>query len=145
MDWKKYSYSNNRVSIVALTTEAERINQAQSLKERPEIILQVDFQSPWKGNTPRMLRTIAFNPIFEASVLTVAKRKSDIPIRAEDPTIAYVEVSNPLSHLSQARASRKRKRFAEEALLLYAVQFWREVLATYPLTTNSWDCVHQRT
>lgn len=35
-----------------------------------------------------ILRTIAFSPIFEASVLTVAKRNSDMPIRAEDPTIA---------------------------------------------------------
>lgn len=31
-----------------------------------------------------------FSPTFDASVLTVAKRNNDIPMRAEDPTIAHL-------------------------------------------------------
>lgn len=57
-------------------------------KEHPEHILQVDTQDHMGRYHSEILRTIAFSPIFEASVLTVAKRNSDMPIRAEDPTIA---------------------------------------------------------
>ena len=59
IDWKKYSYAHDKVNFI--------------------------FQARELGKS---LRTIAFNPIFEASVSTVAKRNSDIPIKAEDPTIA---------------------------------------------------------
>ena len=34
--------------------------------------------------------SIAFNPTLDASVLTVANRKRDVPIRAEEPTIAHL-------------------------------------------------------
>ena len=59
------------------------------------------MSTTWEQMTPKnhskILRTIAFSPMFEASVFTVAKRKSDMPIRAEDPTIAYVEVNTSSS------------------------------------------------
>ena len=51
-------------------------------------MLRAGFATPQKRKYSKSLRTIAFKPIFEASVLTVAKRNSDMPIKADDPTIA---------------------------------------------------------
>ena len=88
MDWKKYSYAHCNVSVVTL--ELKSITEPKGQRSTPDHNLHSDLQyhSTIQKNHPEMLRTIAFNPIFEASVLTVAKRNSDIPIRAEDPTIA---------------------------------------------------------
>ena len=89
MDWKKYSWANiTKSALLPQNKRSSSKKRSQKLKEHPERVLHVTFEYYMGRNHSEMLRTIAFNPIFEASVLTVAKRKSDMPIRAEDPTMA---------------------------------------------------------
>lgn len=88
MDWKKYSYARYEVSVVLRATDRVKEKQVKGGQEPPRPSFVSGFLVLNEENHSEILRTIAFNPIFEASVLTVAKRKSDIPIRAEDPTIA---------------------------------------------------------
>ena len=79
-----------------------------------------------------MLRTIAFSPIFEASELTVAKRKSDMPMRAEDPTMAYVDVSVSSSQrlrLSQDKSLAKRGGLA----IPFTVPIWQGTSRYVPI------------
>ena len=43
--------------------------------------------------------SIAFNPTLDASVLTVAKRKREVPIKAEDPTMAHLRPTKGVPYI----------------------------------------------
>lgn len=62
--------------------------KGREVERAPKTCFESRLVVPHGKVSLQQLHTIAFNPMFEASVLTVAKRKSDMPIRAEDPTIA---------------------------------------------------------
>ena len=44
--------------------------------------------------------SIAFRPIFDASVLTVAKRKSEMPIKADENTMAHFRPTRGTPYMS---------------------------------------------
>lgn len=44
--------------------------------------------------------SIAFNPMFDASVFTVAKRKSEMPMSAELPTMAHFRPTRGTAYIS---------------------------------------------
>ena len=87
IDWKKYSYADDNVNIISSSESPVHCIDPKAQGCLLTICCALACNT-LKEKYSKLLRTIAFSPIFEASVLTVAKRNSDMPIKAEDPTIA---------------------------------------------------------